>query len=1061
MPQLVKKRRSGWAVLAVGAMVASILAVGASPTAAQPGSTITPAQPDHNPEFGAVWSACVGAAGTHDAMFSDVGDHALAADINCIAYYDITIGMGDGTYAPEQNVTAFEMGLFVERAADLMGADGEAVLGGVELSDYVTRLEMAQLMYGLVDDVRDDVRIDPSDGQIKFRAGSVWVVVNDFFADAKAQVPIAESQIVGAAYELGITRGTKGDGTLVSTPDSTFEPFANVTRAEMASFIARTLDHSNLRPEGLTMQRNLNRETQASLRDADFAPIEDALIDVFSAQYDDDAFDADDGECELRFVRDETPSHSVCAIDIGDQPTDVDGNVEWTLVSDVDPVVATCSVGTGSLDFLTDTGSEDRTFWAWTGDSGDEVSSEVTLTELESSNRPVGSAKPDYALVSGGLPTGDELAQMGETVTFTLQLKDQVGGTRNHDKDNDVGPDRSRNPYILRIEKYLVTRVADTDSDATDKTGGASTSHFEAAPGDWDYGTDAVGTTIARQVLPEANARIQTPFDTVVWPNGDGEYAINLTHPDVNAASNDNDVGVRFTLRPFTTGNDLLSANLVNDIDVPVFADGSPKPNHADSTTRDTPPAMTSGHDIVTGAVIFSDDATDAHAISGESLGYRIIAGSRTGNSVTVSVVDQYGDPMGGVEFWLNSDLDGVGLDTDDDGEVDDPDQVIYPEEVDRTVSDSEDEFRADTDADAATVDVLDDADDASPGATATDDRPGLVWVRRAAPASHPVGDGVAATPLVRVTFDDTTTPTAAAVDGAFVDVSHQYWTVNAGADTTADTADDFVIRREQVAGPLDRISSTFRPLQTRRNGTYRVGYSYTGSSAQTETVVPSVIRIERRGSMLDPDRTTPGVQPLLVDTQPASLLTYVIDQIRQNVTLNNTDATANALSGVFGTDELLGTPQQEELGDPVKVYWAREGNSPASEDNDSAGAGTDGSEAVSIRVRDVANRAIVVNEPTPNASGADEGDDDNPMVYYYDEDDNFSIEGVGVTFEMFEEALSKTWADDRIYAHKVEWENYTTSRPGRVSRTIWELGLSCSPPPDADPIDPDTQGTN
>ena len=62
----------------------------------------------------------------------------------------------------------------------------------------------------------------------------------------------------------------------------------------------------------------------------------------------------------------------------------------------------------------------------------------------------------------------------------------------------------------------------------------------------------------------------------------------------------------------------------------------------------------------MTGAVIFSDDASDAHAISGESLGYRIIAGSRTGNSVTVSVVDQYGDPMSGVEFWLNSNLDRV-----------------------------------------------------------------------------------------------------------------------------------------------------------------------------------------------------------------------------------------------------------------------------------------------------------------------------------------------------------------------------------------------------------------
>ena len=53
------------------------------------------------------------------------------------------------------------MRLFVQRTADLMGADGEAVLADVELSDTVTRLEMARLMYGLVDDIDDDVRHQP------------------------------------------------------------------------------------------------------------------------------------------------------------------------------------------------------------------------------------------------------------------------------------------------------------------------------------------------------------------------------------------------------------------------------------------------------------------------------------------------------------------------------------------------------------------------------------------------------------------------------------------------------------------------------------------------------------------------------------------------------------------------------------------------------------------------------------------------------------------------------------------------------------------------------------
>ena len=181
-------------------------------------------------------------------MFSDVGEDNVHADaINCIAHYGVTVGKGDGTYAPSEDVTAFQMGIFVQKAADLMGADGEAVLADVELSDTVTRLEMAQLMFGLVNDIDDDVRISPADGQIQFYDDdtNAWVVVDDYFADAKAQVPIFDSQLVGATYELGITRGTRGDGTLVSTPNSTFEPFANVSRAQMAAFIARTLDHSN------------------------------------------------------------------------------------------------------------------------------------------------------------------------------------------------------------------------------------------------------------------------------------------------------------------------------------------------------------------------------------------------------------------------------------------------------------------------------------------------------------------------------------------------------------------------------------------------------------------------------------------------------------------------------------------------------------------------------------------------------------------------------------------------------------------------------------------------
>ena len=919
MPQLVKKRRSGWAMLAVCAMVASILAVGAGPAAAQPGSTITAASPNHDPDFGADWSACVGAAGSHDAMFSDVGeDNAHVDAINCIAYYGVTVGKGDGTYAPGEHVSSFQMGHFVRAAADLMGADGDAVLASVELSNPVTRLDMAKLMFGLVNDIDDDVRISPADGQIEFYDDdtNAWVVVDDFFADAKAQVPIADSQTIGAIYELGITRGTRGDGTLVSTPDSTFEPFANVTRAQMATFITATLDHSNLRPEGLSIQRNSNQETMVSLRDADFAPIEDARIDVFSALYADDAFDEDDGECEGRFVKDETPSHSTCAIDIGDQLTDDEGNVEFTLVSDDDPIVSACpSDADAVLQFESAPGSAGRTFWAWTGDLGDEVSEDTGLSELESVARPVGKAGPDYARVSGGLPTGDELAKMGETVTFTLQLYSDVRDRDGASLVNDVaaGPDRSANPYHLKVEKYFVDSNGDSDSDATTTVGNANTD-FPDAPGDWDYISLATANTAAPTAAANAAAALfQTPMDTVVWPNGDGEYAITLTHPDLNAAPavDNTDVAVKFTLTPFLSANDLISANLLTDVVV----------------SRNTNAASVlalPGFDRVTGYVIFSDDASDPHSVSGDSAGYRIIAGSRTGNSVTVSVVDQYGDGMRNVEISANSDLDVLApADAT-------PDQVVYPEEVDITVQSNENR----------------DGDDTA-GETTSVTRSNLTY------ATFVAADATADPPIPTNRID---------------------------IDSRA------IVRLPAEVGE-DDIEGTFR---TRRNGAYRIGYTYIGTSAQTEAITPESIEL-------------------------------------RSAEFNTNDPVDGVVSEVT---------RAQEVGDPVSVYWAKTGNSAAS-----AGGRADNTDFLPALVRDVPNRTIVANEP-----GA-ETDTDNPMAYFYDEDDTFIVAGIGATFEMFEEALSATFKDDGIYVDYVSWQNYVVTRPGRVNRTIWELTLSCTDP--------------
>ena len=80
MPQPVTKRRSGTSILAAGALVASLVAVGAGPA----GAVETVA--DHATPV----TACVGDA-TEDWMFDDVSaGHFFRGAINCLAYYGVT-----------------------------------------------------------------------------------------------------------------------------------------------------------------------------------------------------------------------------------------------------------------------------------------------------------------------------------------------------------------------------------------------------------------------------------------------------------------------------------------------------------------------------------------------------------------------------------------------------------------------------------------------------------------------------------------------------------------------------------------------------------------------------------------------------------------------------------------------------------------------------------------------------------------------------------------------------------------------------------------------------------
>ena len=459
--------RSGWAVLAAGALVASLLAVSAGPA----GAAEVKAGDDNEASPGneAPFSACVGdAVEAPDQGFSDVpAGHAFAEVISCIAYYGITNGTGDGsTYSPNADVSRAQMALFLYRAAALMGVD---LMGGDDdmMADYsdigdvweeaqnairalarngilmgrgmglfepaadITRAEMAAALVALLDHTPGAPVHTDDDGLYELGdSADAAEAPNDWFGDVRASKPRAVDNAVAAAYELGVTQGYS---------DGTFKPDDSVSRGEMAAFITRTLAHSNLRPAGLTAQ-NVKGTITVSVRgdrDADFAPVPNRAVDAFKAAASETLLFTSAGKCNSRvsFV----DGANRCEIDGADPVTQTDGNTRLAVLeNDV--------IGDG------------LTVWVWHGEIGDEFSEGDWAYELavEAHETP---AAPSKAEVSDSLPDGITKARFGTTVTVTVQLKKDSGD------DSGLGTAGGEDgvEYTVVINKYGKTDGTDPD----------------------------------------------------------------------------------------------------------------------------------------------------------------------------------------------------------------------------------------------------------------------------------------------------------------------------------------------------------------------------------------------------------------------------------------------------------------------------------------------------------------------------------------------------------------------------------------------------------------------
>ena len=438
--------------------------------------------------------ACPASASTPAAGFTDT----TSTDVDCIAYYGITTGVTATTYEPTASIPRWQMALYLTRTMDVAGltlgsgADqGFTDIGGYSAAiqtainqikqagvttgktattyapdDNVTREEMTMFLTRAL-------AITPvgQNGSNDADALGLTLYINGstgtyMYTDIDAGVTWEGHNTIIEAYNLGIT----GDAVTVTT----FNPSADITRADMATWLTNALAHTKARPEGLHMQATDhedfgemkhadNDEVHISHRDASFDAIANTSVDVM-AFYDDPldttdlAVSATTGKCDDMVT---AQSSTACTIDVGDQVTNAKGDI----------VLEGSAMGNGDADV--DDG-ETVQYWAWTGANGtvyDSTQTTSTITIVSTTdavNLTVASSQKEAQRTADprGLvnPTGGDdaatdvnldgvadwddaggnaaaphdngtEAPYGATITLTFQAKDNSGAAKALDKN--------------------------------------------------------------------------------------------------------------------------------------------------------------------------------------------------------------------------------------------------------------------------------------------------------------------------------------------------------------------------------------------------------------------------------------------------------------------------------------------------------------------------------------------------------------------------------------------------------------------------------------------------
>jgi len=418
------KRRIGvlTAVAVLAALVPTLAVSTASAAVSATKQTAT------NP---AGYSACPSGSAAA-AGFTDT----TSTDVDCIAMYGITTGVTATTYEPSASIPRWQMALYLTRflskasytlgsgadqgftdisgyAADIQTAINQLKQSGVTAGttattfspdDNVTREQMAMF----IERALGRLRQGPGGAQVANLINSGADTYN--YTDIDTGVTFEGHNAIVELFQLGVTGETPAIG-------DTYRPTADITRAEMATFLTNAAAHTNMRPAGVSLQvdtasgfDNTSPDVQVTYRNADFTPAAGVLIDVFewenNTAVDDNSAFTSAGACATATGLTGT-GVTKCTIALGDMSTDQYGNL----------TAITEAVSNGKT----------MSYYAWTAATGtvydNDVNGSDASTTNASSSTPSAQLRMSTDMNSNAKVTAESVdVQHGTTVTITAQM---------------------------------------------------------------------------------------------------------------------------------------------------------------------------------------------------------------------------------------------------------------------------------------------------------------------------------------------------------------------------------------------------------------------------------------------------------------------------------------------------------------------------------------------------------------------------------------------------------------------------------------------------------------